>query len=394
MAAVSLTLATAVWLPVQRFIFRPDAEAFRHAGGVGADGLAVIERHLALWRDPVLREAEVARMRRSNAEWDFMGRTFLVLALANLTEREPARRDECLRVIDAVIDETLALEVERGQLHFLMDYARFRPFVHPSGRSVFVDGEIAMMLAVRQLVADEPRFRGPLRERVAAIVEQMGDSRVGCAESYPDECWMFCNALAAAAVRVSDAATGEDHSAFFDAWLRTVRRELVDVETGLLVSSFTLDGRAIDGPEGSSIFMAAHCLQLLDARFAEEQYALAKRHLARRVLGFGYAVEWPTSWQGPVDIDSGPIVPIVGASAGSSGMAILGAAAFGDDAYLSELLTSLNFAGFPVRDGDRLRYAASNQVGDAVLAYAMVEGPVWRRVQETIEARQREEPTR
>ena len=97
------------------------------------------------------------------------------------------------------------------------------------------------------------------------------------AESYPDECWMFCNTAALAAIRMSDALDATDHSALFHKWLRTAREKLVDRQTGLLVSSFTLEGRPKDGPEGSSIWMSAHCLQLIDAKFAADQYRRARR---------------------------------------------------------------------------------------------------------------------
>jgi hypothetical protein len=76
------------------------------------------------------------------------------------------------------------------------------------------------------------------------------------------------------------------------------------------------------------------------------------------------------------DVDSGPIVPWLDASAGSSGLALLGASAFGDRDYLGGLLASLELAGF--REGGR--YRASNQVGDAVILYALSFGPLWRRV--------------
>jgi hypothetical protein len=97
-------------------------------------------------------------------------------------------------------------------------------------------------------------------------------------------------------------------------------------------------------------------------------------------LGFGWAREWPRTTVGRSDVDSGPIVPIVEASPGSSGLALLGASAFGDDAYLISLLTTLDFAGFPTRRAGALRYAASNQVGDAALVYALSFGPLWQRV--------------
>jgi hypothetical protein len=79
-------------------------------------------------------------------------------------------------------------------------------------------------------------------------------------------------------------------------------------------------------------------------------------------------------------VDSGPIIPIVDVSAGSSGLAFVGAASFQDTPYLSALLTSLNYGGFPVQSKGRLRYCASNQVGDSVLLYAMVLGPLWDEV--------------
>ena len=87
--------------------------------------------------------------------------------------------------------------------------------------------------------------------------------------------------------------------------------------------------------------MVAHCLEVVDPEFAAGQYRLAREQIGRELLGFGYAREWPPTWEGTPDVDSGPIVPMLGASAGSSGLAVLGAASFRDDAYLQELLTTL-----------------------------------------------------
>ena len=98
------------------------------------------------------------------------------------------------------------------------------------------------------------------------------------------------------------------------------------------------------------------------------------------MVGFAYAKEWPASCHGPSDVDSGPIIPILEVSAGSSGLAFVVAASFGDATYLRTLTTTLNFAGFPRREQDGLKYCASNQVGDAVMFYAMTIGPAWDQV--------------
>jgi hypothetical protein len=320
-------------------------------------------------------------MRKSNSEWDFMGRTFAELAFANLALRDPARSAAYLEAMDRIIDETIHLERERGIYYFLMDYARADAFKAKPPRSLFQDGEIALMLAARRLVRERDDLKPMLDERIRLIQAQMIQSPVLCGESYPDECWMFCNAVAVAAMRMADVLDGTDHSGFIRKWLDEVKARLVDRRTGLPVSSFRQDGTPIEGPEGSSLWMVIHCLKLVDAEFAGELYQRAKLELRGKFLGFGFAREWPRNWQGETDIDSGPVIPILDASVASSGLAILGAASFEDDEFLSELLTSLQFAGFPIEGKESLHFDAGSSLGDAVLLYGLAQGPLWREVQ-------------
>jgi hypothetical protein len=118
----------------------------------------------------------------------------------------------------------------------------------------------------------------------------------------------------------------------------------------------------------------------VDEGFARDQYQRARKELGRITLGFGYGVEWPASWQGPRDIDSGAVIPVVEVSAGSSGMAFIAASSFHDWDYLQALATTLDMAGFPSRQNGQLKYCASNQVGDAAILYATVLGPFWERI--------------
>jgi hypothetical protein len=209
------------------------------------------------------------------------------------------------------------------------------------------------------------------------MIERMRASKALVAESYPDECWLFDHAVALAAIRVADYLDGTDHSAFLREWLAAARTNLVHSETGLLISSFTTDAAMLDGPEGSSIWMAAHCLKLVDNEFASDQYRRARKELGREVGGFAWSREWPISARNPMDIDSGMVIPVLDASAGGSGLAFVGASSFKDYAYRTRLQASLDFAGFPLKRNGRLKYCASNQVGDAVLLYSEVLGPIW-----------------
>lgn len=376
-----LLAATAIWLPIVHLCFRP-SPASRPATSSGLSPwiTALAARHVHLWTDPQARKRELDRMRRSNAEWDFMGRTFLALALAEMSLREPASRDRWLGIIDTLIDETLRLERDQGMYVFLMPYARVREFVQKPARSLFIDSEIAIMIAARRLVAERHELKPELDLRVRAIAARLKPGPHPVAESYPNECWTFDHAIALAALRCADAVDGTDHRALCESWVAMARQRLVEPKTGLLVSSFTTDSVHLDGPEGSSIWAAAHFLRLIDPAFAEDQYRRSRSELGRTLLGFSWSREWPTSWRSPGDIDSGAVIPLLDVSAGGSGMAFIAAASFGDSDYFQKLRTTLDFAAFPTTRDERLQYSASNQVGDAVLLYSAVLGPLWDHV--------------
>jgi hypothetical protein len=375
-----LAIAATVWIPCIHFFFTGKPDAFRHPAALSLKAQQLSARQLQNWTEPGLRERELGQMRASNAEWDFMGRTFLVWSLAEMGLRNPAARDKYLQVMDQIIGETLRLEQERGMYFFLMPYAKGRPYVMQPARSHFLDGEIAMMLASRRLVEEKSSYRVLLEERVNTMVERMERGPVLSCESYPDECWMFDNVASLVAIRMADCLDHTDHSAFLRRWLNLAKQKLVDAKTGILISSYTVSGQPLDGPEGSSIWMVAHCLRVLDEGFAQDQYQRARRELGRQLAGFAWSREWPKSWNGPMDIDSGPIVPVFEISAGASGMAFIGASSFGDEAYLSALAATLDFSAFPSTSEGRLKYCASNQVGDAALLYATVLGPLWEKI--------------
>lgn len=85
---IFLVVATGLWLPSLHWVFQRPLAAYRVEAGLSpvAGGLAATYLHV--WADPVKREQELAVMRKMNPEWDFMSRTYMVLALANIALRE------------------------------------------------------------------------------------------------------------------------------------------------------------------------------------------------------------------------------------------------------------------------------------------------------------------
>jgi hypothetical protein len=376
----ALVLALVFWLPCLHLLFARPVTNFFAPAGVSPKARALAVRQMHLWTDPQLRQAELVRMRVSNAEWDFMGRSYLVWSLANLGLRDPAMKPACLQTMDRIIDETLQLEKQNGMDFFLMPYAQDRSYVVQPSRSLFLDGEIAFMLASRRVLEEKSEYKPLLAERINLIIQGWQRSPQMALESYPDECWTFDHVIALAAIRTSDYLDGGDHTQLIHDWVTMARQKLVDPVSGLLISSYTLDDSPLIGPEGSSLWMIAHALQWVDQDFARDQYNRARRELGATTLGFSYAREWPDSWPGPADIDSGPIIPGFKISAGSSGMAFIGASAFGDAPFLAMLNSTIDFSGFPSRKQGGLKYCASNQVGDAALLYAATLGPVLQKV--------------
>ena len=366
------------------FIFKPcNAYANNSFSKIDVKTQKLSNRYMQVWENPELRAQCLSGLHQQNPEWDFMFRTYSVLSFSNLALHSPQKQQECLNVVDLIIKDTLALEQKHGFKYFLLAYGQGNRWEVRPGRSLFIDGEIALMLGARCLVESNEAYEKELNRRVEIIVDGMKQSPVLCAESYPNECWVFCNTIALAAVKISDQLNGTDHSEFFLQWVDDAKKNLTDDKTGLLRSAFTIDGTptsSAKGPEGSSIWMSCHMLQIVDEAFAQDQYSKAKKELLGDILGFGYSREWPASYQGTTDIDSGPVIPFLNASPSASGLAVLGAASFRDKEHFNKLTRSLNSFAFPKEENDGLYYQMSNPLGDAVLLYGFTVGPVWEQL--------------
>jgi hypothetical protein len=378
----TLAVAAILWIPCLHFFFTKRAADFRQADGLSPKAQQLAARQLQLWSDSHLRQRETDRMRARNPEWDLMARSFLVWSLAEMGLRNPTGKAEYLKAMDRVIQETLQLEREHGIYFFLMPAAKNRPYVLQPARNHFLDGEIALMLASRRFLEDKPDYQPLLRERIELMLARMQQSPVLSAESYPDTCWTFDNLISLCAVRLADCLDGTDHSQFLRQWLDVAKQKLMDNQTGLLITSYTTAGQPLKGPEGSSIWMVAHCLRLLDDGFARDQYQRARKEFGRTLAGFAWSSKCPASGKGPLNTDAHPTIPFLEISAGASGMAFIGASSFGDADYLSALAATLDFSAFPSAKEGRLKYSAGNEVGDATLLYATVLGPLWEKARD------------
>lgn len=359
-----LGVASLIWVLVLGQWYRPDPSAVLDHQKVSTEAHLIARRQAALFStsDPSTT---------MNPEWALMTRAFVAWGFANLAMREPARKAELLPLIDKIIETTEADEAKGGAPAFLLKYGS------QMRTSLFVDSEIALMLGLRRMVEDRPDYKERMHQRLEAMTERMSNNPLNSDPSYPNDCWVFDHSVALAAMKAGDVLDGTDHSELMKKWLQVAKAKLTDRETGMLVSDYNLDGKFRDGPEGSSIWLAATMLKVVDEPYAKKQYELAKKHLAHSIARFGLAREWPRGAGGKMDIDSGIQIPLVEASPSSSGFALVAAATFSDRELLTRLLASLDYAGFPEKDASGLTYSAGNEMGDAVLLYALTQGPAW-----------------
>ncbi|HLD35444.1 MAG TPA: hypothetical protein VJC37_01885, partial [Planctomycetota bacterium] len=89
LGVLALLIAAIIWLPLVHFCFTDDISQYFTKEGIGPKTRLIANRHLKLWTDPAFKAIEINKMRASNAEWDFMGRSFLVWSLANMGLRDP-----------------------------------------------------------------------------------------------------------------------------------------------------------------------------------------------------------------------------------------------------------------------------------------------------------------
>ncbi len=177
----SLLLAAVIWLPNAHRFFDQPASNYIAGAKAPPKAMAIAGRHIRLWTDPELRKLELEKMRSRNAEWDFMARCFFVWSLANMGLRDPSLTATVLPVMDSIIDETIKLEQQHGIHFFLMPYSRISEFKLQPERSIFIDGEIALMLGLRRLLEEKEEYKKLHRDRIDIMLERMQKSPVLCA---------------------------------------------------------------------------------------------------------------------------------------------------------------------------------------------------------------------
>jgi hypothetical protein len=214
------------------------------------------------------------------------------------------------------------------------------------------------------------RVRADAGELAAAVTDTLDRGGSPFLMAYPGQAWPVDTVVAIAALQAADEATGTDHRALIERW-RARAEELADPDLGLLPHQVDPDtGAALDGPRGSSQSIIQRFWPLIDPQGAADVYERYRAAFVTRELGFVGVREYPRGVAGSSDVDSGPLVR--GLSASASTVTIGAARAAGDLRLARTLAREAELLGMPFTWQGERRYAAGLiPVGDAFLAWVL-----------------------
>lgn len=213
-----------------------------------------------------------------------------------------------------------------------------------------------------------------LQADCAALAAAFDRSPTPFLSAYPGQAWAVDSTVAVAALRLCDALFGPRHERTIAAWLAAARERL-DPATGLMPHRVDpVTGQGLEGARGSSQSIIARFLVEIDPAWGAEQYALFRRQFGGRPLGVPGIREYPLGSDGAGDVDSGPL--IFGVSASATVVAAGAAQLHGDESFARAVFQTSEALGMPWRWDGRKRYAFGLlPVGDAFLAWAKTARP-------------------
>lgn len=297
-------------------------------------------------------------------EWAIGTLSMTAAALANLVFLYPETQQESR--------DAIAKMIERLQCDDLASYENYwwgeSALSTLNGKNGHIGylAHLNFMLGAYRAVGGDTRYDRLHRSISDALARRVLESRHHYLETFPGQIFIPDNAATAASLSIAQLTLGADYKGPIDAWLAQTRGHLLDPATGLIRPWIDSDGRGFGPPRGSYAAWTIYYLNWVDRNLALEQYQLLKSNFAVK-LPFGLAAlrEYPRGYDGPADVDSGPV--IFGLSTSGTGFMIAGARLSRDANYLQGLLTSAEVVGSTVGTRGVRHYLFAPVVGEAIL---------------------------
>ena len=250
--------------------------------------------------------------------------------------------------------------------------APFQGMTEPP-RGAFHSGWTLLLAVQHAEASGSPQAREVVRRRAETLRAAFDASPTGLLESYPGQSWPCDSVVAMAALHQAARVVPLDLDRTTSRWLTQMNRLRDD--SGLLPHRTGPDGRILEGPRATSQVIIQRFwpdIQPLDGPDGDATRAQWRAFVGTfvdRRFGVVGVREYPPGVSGAGDVDSGPLV--AGLSASASVVAIGAARAQGDLALAIDLDRGAELLGGGVTLLGERRYAAGRlPVGDAFLLWA------------------------
>ncbi|WP_033301204.1 hypothetical protein [Nocardiopsis gilva] len=289
------------------------------------------------------------------------------LSWINVGALDPDHRDEALREARWALSR---LESPAGSGPFPAD-AEPAYGVFYTGWTTWLRGRIVELSGGPEEAPDDTRALRAAATELGDAFDTALDAGTPYLTAYPGQAWPVDSVVAVAALQLDDRIHASDaHADTITAWKRAVNARL-DPKTGLIPHQVdAVTGQPLQGARGSSQTLLLRFLAEIDPEWAAEDYRTFRSHFASDIGMLPGVREYPRGDDSPGDVDSGPL--IFGLSASASTVALGDAVLFGDQPTAAALTGLAEATGMAVESGGRRFYLGGLvPVGDAFLVWSL-----------------------
>lgn len=232
----------------------------------------------------------------------------------------------------------------------------------PLPHGVFYHGWRLLLLVDRAALTRDPSHVTEMNSEAMAIIQALEEKLFPT--SYPGQAWPCDAVVALAAVHRAEALQPiENLDEVTERWFDATTQHR-DPVTGLLVHQL-----GQDGSRGSSQSIIQTFLPDIDPERAAVEWERYKQHFLASPLGLVGVREYPHGHDGAGDVDSGPLIS--GVSASASAVTLAAARRHGDLSLATVLDREADLLGIPLPIGHgSAMFLGAVPVGDAFVAWA------------------------
>ena len=323
--------------------------------------------HLAFLKEE-LADGAAEEMQGIFPEGFFFSHVLYGLTWVEMGLRSAEHRDEAVREARRALAEIDSIEGKAAFPHDL-----------PPEHGMFYSGWRNHLQAGIVLLEKDEAEMLQLRARCDALVKALSDAPSWpWLASYHNQVWPCDTPPGIHAMCVYDQVSGENrYTEFVAKWISAVRGSLCPTYGMITHVADPSTGQPLGTPRGTSQVIILRFLADIDPRFASEQYTQFQAHFIGDLLGVPAVLEYPRGTEGPSDVDSGPLIAGVSASATVVAMGV--AQIYGDEKLSKSISQVGETIGFPFGTQKRCYLGGMIPIGDAFVVHATSARPWLRR---------------